>query len=216
MIILQRWEILFLQTWNEMCLSLHCVMRDATIGKSHNWTFSYTFLQERGYSLVCILRWMLRLELWVNVFLLSLHQNGRSAVRTLRCWFRLERWVYLSDTPCTEEVVLLWVHCDAILGLWVLRNVSKWDIVSLPLALVWSSISLKSHLTSLCVSYNTALPSPRRSPNLIFLMKCAASVWVAFNSTLWKDKKLYQDLQWNEADRYFAVVRSPVNFIPVA
>jgi hypothetical protein len=162
---------------------------------------------------VCILRWMLRLELWVNVFLLSLHQNGRSPVRTLRCWIRLERWVYLSDTPCTEEVVLLCVYCDAILGLWVLRNVSEWDIVSLPLALAWLSISQKSQLTSLCVSYNTALPSPRGSSNLISLMKCAASVWVSFNSTLWKDKELYQDLQWNEADRYIAVVRSPVNLI---
>jgi hypothetical protein len=79
-------------------------------------------------------------------------------------------------------------------------HISEWDIISLPLALVWSGISQKSHLTSLCLSNNSALPSPIRSSNLISLMKCAASVWVAFNLMLWKG------LQWKEAERWFAVV----------
>jgi hypothetical protein len=132
-----------------------------------------------------------------------LNQKSLYPVRNLRCAFRLESWVNLFwHTLYGKGRSPVCVTWDACLILFVEWTVSERDIVSLPLALVWPDTSLhnsqESNTSVLCNSDNSALCSPRGSSNLTSLMKCAASVWVAFNLTLWKEKKLYQGLQWKE------------------
>jgi hypothetical protein len=164
-------------------------------------------MQEYGCSPVCVLRCMFRLERWVNCFLHTSHEKGLSPVCTLVCLCSSLRKAKLLLHTSHEKRRSVPLNPVTELRLWLtdVTHVSQRDNISLLLALSWPGVFLlrenaflyvsqESKLSSLCNSDNSALSSPRISSTLISFMKCAASIRVAFNLTLWKEKEIYLDL----------------------
>lgn len=188
----------------ELCSPVCAILWDVWLDQSAERNTPYTLRTKEVVFRCVLLRCMFSFESWADVFLHTSHEMGRSPLCTLLWVSGLVRLVKFLLHILHEKNRPGHLKCRTALCLWVndVTHISKRETFSLLLPLacpdklflrenVFLHISHESKYSSLHTSVNSALCSPRSSSAF---MQWAASVVVAFISTLWNKEKLNQDL----------------------